>query len=81
MSLPFIQSSFSVLKTALPPLIPSKGSADELIHRHQLAIVPGRPAEQRQEVHHRFDQIPPAGIRRPTWRRAACSIASCPRRG
>ena len=55
---PFIQSSFSVLNTALPPLMPSsvKLSISSVV-RHQLAIVAGRPPKQREEVHHRVGQI------------------------
>ena len=38
----FIQSSFSVLKTALPPLMPSSANAcNQLVAREQLAIVAG----------------------------------------
>ena len=56
---PFIQSSFSVLNTALPPLMPSSAKLPiSSARRHQLAIVARRPAEQRQEVHHRLGQIP-----------------------
>ena len=53
------QSSFSGLNTALPPLMPSSVERrDELVAREQLAIaVAGRPAEQRQEIHHRLRQI------------------------
>ena len=54
----FIQSSFSGLKTALPPLMPSSVKrGDQLVAREQLLIGAGRPAEQREEVHHRLGQV------------------------
>ena len=52
------QSSFSGLKTALPPLIPSSVNAAISSSRvKDLAIGARRPAEQREEVDHRFGQI------------------------
>ena len=55
---PFIQSSFSVLNTALPPLMPSSEKLSiSSRRRHQLAVVARRPAEQREEIHHRVRQV------------------------
>ena len=52
------QSSFSGLKTALPPLMPSSVNArDQLVAREQLLVAARRPAEQREEIDHRLGQI------------------------
>ena len=74
------QSSFSGLKTALPPLMPSSEKrCDQLVTREQLAIAAaGRPAEQREKIDHRLRQIALlARTPSPTSRRDACSAASC----
>ena len=67
-------SSFSGLKTALLAAMPSSENAcDELVAREQLLVVARRPAEQREEVHHRFGQV--ALLRVLHHRRRAVALA------